>query len=70
MRKYAAASCIVLGIFLSGFGLESGESINARLSGLFSGWTVDGPIVFTGIFSLVVGMSLWLFAGRTPRPQK
>ena len=70
MRKTAGVSCIVLGIALSGFGLDCGESISSRLSRLFSGWTVDGPLVMTGIVSLGVGVFLWRFAGRAPQAQK
>ncbi len=70
MRKTAGASCIVLGIALSGFGLDAGESISSRLSLLFSGWTVNGPLMMTGIVALGVGVFLWRFAGSAPRPQK
>ena len=45
MRKYAGAGCVVLGIMLSGLGVDSGESINSRLSRLFTGWMVDAPML-------------------------
>ena len=62
MRKYAGATCIVLGIVLSG--LETGESIDSRWSLLFAGWTVDRPMLIGGALSLIVGLSLWLLSDK------
>jgi hypothetical protein len=62
MRKYAGATCIVLGIVLSG--LETGESIDSGWSRLFAGWTVDRPMLIGGVLTLIVGLSLWLLNER------
>ena len=70
MRKYAGASCVVLGIMLSGLGLDSGESINSRLSRLFTGWMVDAPILIGGVLSLIIGLSLWLHTGKVAPTEK
>lgn len=58
MRKYAGASLIVLGIILSAFGIDSGESIHARMGRLFTGWSMDWPLLIGGILSVTVGLSL------------
>ena len=58
MRKYAGASFIVLGIILSAWGIHSGESINSRRDHLFSGWSMDWPLLVGGILSVMVGLSL------------
>ena len=70
MRKYAAASCIVLGILLSGCGLDSADSIRVRWSQLISGWTVNEPLMFGGMLSLIVGLSLWQLSGKAPAKEK
>ena len=53
MRKYAAASLIVLGIILTTYGLDSTES-TSRV------WTMGGPtkLLIGGILSVTVGLSL------------
>jgi len=53
MRRYAAASFVVLGIILTTYGLDSTESI-------FRPWTMDGPtkLLIGGILSVTVGLSL------------
>jgi len=53
MRKYAAASFIVLGIILTTYGLDSTEP-TSRL------WTMGGPtkLLIGGILSVTVGLSL------------
>jgi len=58
MRKYAGATCIVLGIVLSG--LETGESIDSGWSSLYAGSMVDRTMLIGGVLSLIVGLSLWL----------
>ena len=58
MRKYAGASLIVLGIILSALGIDSGESINSRMGRLFTGWSIDLPLLIGGILSVTVGLSL------------
>lgn len=58
MRKYAGASCVVLGIMLSGLGLDSGESMSSRFSRLFSGWIVDLPMLIGGVLLVIVGLFL------------
>ena len=58
MRKYAGASLIVLGIILSAFGIDSGESINSRMGRLFTGWSMDWPLLISGILLVTVGLSL------------
>ncbi len=64
MRKYAGAGCLVLGIMLSGLGLDSGEPMHARMSRLFAGWTADGPMVIAGVLSVGVGLYLWRLSGK------
>jgi len=64
IRKYAGVSCIVLGVVLSGCGLDSAESIRFRWSQLTSGWTVNGPLLIAGILSLTVGLTLWHLSGK------
>ena len=53
MRKYAAASLVVLGIILTTYGLDSTDS-TTRL------WTMGGPtkLLIGGILSVMVGLSL------------
>ena len=58
MRKYVGASLVVLGIILSAWGIDSGEPINSRIDRLFSGWSMDWPLLIGGILSVAVGLSL------------
>jgi hypothetical protein len=58
MRKYAGAGLIVLGISLSALGIDSGESITSRMGRLFTGWSMDWPLLLAGILSVAVGLSL------------
>ena len=68
MRKYAGATCLVLGIVLSG--LETDESIHSRWSRMFSGWAGDRQLVVGVALSLIVGLSLWLLSGKMGPQEK
>jgi hypothetical protein len=68
MRKYAGATCIVLGVVLSG--LETGGSVDSGWSRLFAGWKVDRPMLIGGVLSLIVGLSLWLLNGKVAPKEK
>jgi len=65
MRKYAGASCVVLGVMLSGLGLDSGESFHSRWSR-----SVDAPMLIGGVLLVIVGLSLWLHAGKVSPKEK
>jgi hypothetical protein len=58
MRRYAGVGCVALGIFLSAFGLDSGESMSSRMDRLLAGWSVDWLLLIPGILSLAVGLAL------------
>jgi hypothetical protein len=53
MRKYAAASCVVLGITLTTYAMDTTELTT-------NPWTVDGPmrLLIGGILSVMVGLYL------------
>jgi len=68
MRKYAGATCIVVGIVLSG--LETGESAHSPWSRLFEGWTGDRSMLIGGVLSLIVGLSLWLLSEKAGPEEK
>ena len=70
MRKYAGAGCVVLGIILSGCGLDSALSIHERWTQLISGWNVNGPLLFGGILSLIVGLALCRHSGKAAPKKK
>jgi hypothetical protein len=61
MRKYAAASFVVLGIILTAYGLDTTESITTP-------WAVDGPtrLLIGGILSVMVGFALASFHRLRP----
>ncbi|MBI3857503.1 MAG: DUF3185 family protein [Planctomycetes bacterium] len=67
MRKYAGAVLVVLGVVLTTYGLNSPESLNTRVSQLFSRWPVDGPtcLLIGGILSVMTGLGM--AAHRRPR---
>lgn len=60
MKKYVGASLIVLGIILTAYGLDSSETMNSRVSRLFTAWPLDGSawLLIGGVFSGMVGLSL------------
>ena len=70
MRKYAGAGCLVLGMMLSGLGVDSNESISSRLSRMCTGWMVDVPILIVGILAVSVGLSLWLHPAKVAPKEK
>ena len=61
---------MVLGIILSGCGLDSAASIHERWSQLTSGWTVNGPLMIGGILSLIVGLALCRLTGKAAPKKK
>ena len=70
MRKYAGAGCLVLGIMLSGLGLDSAEPMHSQISRLFAGWTAGGPMLIAGVLSVGVGLYLWRFSGKVATKEK
>jgi hypothetical protein len=67
MRKYFGAGLIILGVVLTACGLDSSESLNSRVTRLFSGWPADGAtwLLIAGVLSVFMG--LWMAAHRRPR---
>lgn len=61
---------MVLGIILSGCGLDSALSIQERWSQLSSGWNVDGPMMFGGVLSLIVGLALYRHSAKAAPKKK
>jgi ABC-type uncharacterized transport system permease subunit len=60
MRKYVGASLVVLGFILTAFGLESSESMNSRISRVFTTWPVDEParLLMGGVLFVMIGLAV------------
>ena len=67
MRKYFGAGLIVLGVVLTAYGLDSSDSLNVRITQLFSGRPVGGAtlLLIGGIVSVVIGVAMAVY--RRPR---
>jgi hypothetical protein len=67
MRKYLGAGLIVVGIVLTGYGLNASDSLNSRVSRLFTGMPADGAtwLLVGGILSVFTGLTLAAY--RRPR---
>jgi len=68
MRKYAGATCVVLGVMLSG--LETGDSVHSRWSRLLAGWAGHREMVVGVTLFVIVGLSLWLLNGKMGPQEK
>ena len=60
MRKYFGAGLIVLGVVLTAYGLDSSDSLNARITQLFSGRPAGGAmwLLIVGILSVFIGLAM------------
>ena len=67
MRKYVGAALIVVGIVLAAYGLDSSDSLNSRMTRLFSAGPADGAtwLLIGGILSVFIGLAM--AAHRRPR---
>ena len=67
MRKYFGAGLIVLGVVLTAYGLDSSDSLNVRITQLFSGRPAEGAtwLLTGGVFSVFLGLAM--AAHRRPR---
>lgn len=60
MRKPVGIGLVVVGIFMTVFGLRSADSLNSRLSRLLSEWPTDRAmwLLIGGVLAVVVGLAL------------
>jgi hypothetical protein len=67
MRKYAGAGLVVLGIVLTAYGLDSSDSLNSRVTRLFTPLPADGSawLLVGGVLSVFVGLAMAAY--RRPR---
>lgn len=67
MKRIAGVALIVMGVVLSAYGLNSADSLNSRVTRLFTGQPTDRAIwlLIGGILSVFIGLAL--ASHRRPR---
>ena len=60
MMRVAGAAMVVLGVVLTAYGLNSADSLNSRVTRLFTGQPTDRAmwLLIGGILSVFIGLAL------------